>query len=187
MIEAVAGATARENVAQRQVIEHGSGPVRVMAGAGTGKTYTLTQRIVQLVREKRCRPDQILALSFNTKSAAEMRDRITEALVEVMPADAEPPAVMTYHSFGSAIIGEWGGLIGMPPRPQLLSKAGQWLLLWDCLPRVDFRSINLLALRGEHGSPMGKMTALAGRLGDELSTPADLLRFLDGASADDSV
>src|SRR5436305_12445487 len=99
MIEAVAGATARENVAQRQVIEHGSGPVRVMAGAGTGKTYTLTQRIVRLVRETRCRPDQILALSFNTKSAAEMRERITEALVEVMPAGAEPPAAVTYDSF----------------------------------------------------------------------------------------
>jgi len=50
---------------QRQAIEHVNGPLLVIAGAGTGKTTVLTQRIAHLVREGHARPDEILALTYS--------------------------------------------------------------------------------------------------------------------------
>ncbi|HZU11715.1 MAG TPA: ATP-dependent DNA helicase [Chloroflexota bacterium] len=174
--------SAREpNAEQARVVAHGTGPVRIMAGAGTGKTFTITERVTRLIRDGLARPDQILALTFTNKAAAEMGERITAACLEIGVApDAEPVTVLTYHSFGGSVLREWGGLIGIPPAPEILAEAGRWLLLWDCLPRVDFRSVDLLNLRGEYGSPMKKILELSNRLKDELATPEDLLTYLDG-------
>jgi len=55
---------------QREAIEHVRGPMLVLAGAGTGKTTVLTQRIAHLIREDHARPDEILALTY-TDNAAE--------------------------------------------------------------------------------------------------------------------
>jgi DNA helicase-2/ATP-dependent DNA helicase PcrA len=61
---------------QRQAIEHLDGPMLVIAGAGTGKTTVLTQRVANLIREGHARPDEILALTYTDNSAAEMLARV---------------------------------------------------------------------------------------------------------------
>jgi DNA helicase-2/ATP-dependent DNA helicase PcrA len=61
---------------QRQAVEHLDGPMLVIAGAGTGKTTVLTQRVANLIREGHVRPDEILALTYTENSAAEMRARV---------------------------------------------------------------------------------------------------------------
>ena len=61
---------------QREAIEHVHGPLLVVAGAGTGKTTVLTQRIARLVREGHARPDEILAVTYTKNSAQEMRERV---------------------------------------------------------------------------------------------------------------
>ncbi len=61
---------------QRQAVGHVSGPLLVIAGAGTGKTTVLTQRIAHLVTEGHARPDEILALTYSDNSAAEMMNRV---------------------------------------------------------------------------------------------------------------
>src|ERR1035438_9279366 len=61
---------------QRQAIGHVHGPMLVIAGAGTGKTTVLTQRVANLIREGHARPDEILALSYTENSAAEMLARV---------------------------------------------------------------------------------------------------------------
>ena len=65
---------------QREAIEHVSGPMLVVAGAGTGKTSVLTHRISRLVREGHARPDEILALTYTNNAAAEMRERLRKLL-----------------------------------------------------------------------------------------------------------
>src|SRR5947209_9980886 len=175
------------NPEQHLVINHGHGPIRVMAGAGTGKTHTLTARVVRLIADGLARPEQILALTFTDKASAEMRERISSACLELgVPPDAEPVTALTYHSFGNSVIREWGGMIGLPPSPPLLSKAESWLLLWECLPHIDFCSIDLMHLRAPYGSPLPDILKLGSRLKDELASPEQLREFLAAGGVEDA-
>ena len=61
---------------QRDAVEHGDGPLLIVAGAGTGKTHVLTARIVQLIASGRAKPHEILALTFTEKAAATMQERV---------------------------------------------------------------------------------------------------------------
>ena len=67
---------------QREAIEHIHGPVLVVAGAGTGKTSVLVQRIAHLVEAGHARPEQILALTYTRNSANEMRQRVCTLIGE---------------------------------------------------------------------------------------------------------
>src|ERR1700752_1765613 len=61
---------------QREAVEHIHGPMLVVAGAGTGKTSVLVNRIARLVKEGHAKPDEILALTYTVNAAREMRDRV---------------------------------------------------------------------------------------------------------------
>ena len=98
------------NKSQQKAVLHTHGPLLVLAGAGSGKTRVLTNRIARLVSEKICRPSQILALTFTNKAAMEMRQRIGE-MVSAKAASAM--TVSTFHSLGARILREHGGAIGI--------------------------------------------------------------------------
>ncbi len=68
------------NHKQKQVVEHKNGPLMVVAGPGTGKTRTLTQRIAHLIKNKRVLPEHIIAVTFTNKAAQEMRHRLEHLL-----------------------------------------------------------------------------------------------------------
>lgn len=82
------------NDKQIKAVQATSGPVLVIAGAGSGKTRALTSRIAYLIREKRVRPFNILAVTFTNKAANEMRDR----LINLLGNDSALPVVGTFHS-----------------------------------------------------------------------------------------
>src|SRR5947208_3451679 len=84
------------NAEQLQAVEHGEGPLLVIAGPGSGKTRVITQRIVRLLATVRgLEPRDILALTFTEKAAGEMQARVKQAL----PALEESPRISTFHAF----------------------------------------------------------------------------------------
>src|SRR5437763_6650269 len=81
---------------QRQAIEHVSGPMLVLAGAGTGKTTVLIRRIARLVREGRAGPEEILALTYTDNAAQEMLERTQRELRGTETAGLQ---LGTFHAY----------------------------------------------------------------------------------------
>jgi DNA helicase-2/ATP-dependent DNA helicase PcrA len=97
------------NEAQRAAVEHGDGPLMVLAGAGTGKTRVLVQRITRLV-ESGVAPWEILAVTFTNKAAGEMRHRLRELLGE----GADAMWIGTFHATCARLLRRFGSSIGLP-------------------------------------------------------------------------
>jgi len=81
---------------QREAIEHVQGPMLVLAGAGTGKTTVLIQRIAHLIREGHARPNEILALTYTINAGKEMRARVER---ELGKAQVKGLQVETFHAY----------------------------------------------------------------------------------------
>jgi len=96
------------NARQRQAVEHGDGALLVLAGAGTGKTRVLVQRIATLV-DRGMAPWEILAVTFTNKAAGEMRARLAELLGD----RARPMWIGTFHSTCARLLRKWGERIGL--------------------------------------------------------------------------
>ncbi|MFP4531723.1 MAG: UvrD-helicase domain-containing protein [Desulfobacterales bacterium] len=92
------------NPEQMQAVNHGTGPLMIVAGPGTGKTRTITCRIARLIQTETARPDQILAVTFTNKAAAEMSQRLAGFLGK----DAKQPLAATFHAFCHRFLKETG-------------------------------------------------------------------------------
>ncbi|WP_240151918.1 UvrD-helicase domain-containing protein [Streptomyces mobaraensis] len=90
------------DAAQRAVVEHGQGPLLVLAGPGTGKTTTLVEAVAERVR-RGADPERMLVLTFSRKAAAELRDRVAARLGERGLA-ARAPQATTFHSYCYALV-----------------------------------------------------------------------------------
>ena len=94
--------TSTLNKDQKKAVLHKKGPLIIMAGPGTGKTRTLTHRIVHLVKDNKVLPENILAVTFTNKAAVEMRERL-EILIKGVK---ELPLIATFHSLCFKILQE---------------------------------------------------------------------------------
>jgi DNA helicase-2/ATP-dependent DNA helicase PcrA len=117
------------NEGQRAAVTHDAGPLLIVAGAGTGKTTVITRRIAWLIAARRARPEEILALTFTDKAAAEMEERV-DTLVPYGYADVE---IATFHAFGDRILREHALEIGLTPDFRVLNRAEQIIFLRDRL------------------------------------------------------
>jgi DNA helicase-2/ATP-dependent DNA helicase PcrA len=86
---------------QREAIEHIRGPILVVAGAGTGKTTVLTQRIARLIREGHARPDEILAVTYTENAAREIRERVQG---ELRGSDIKGLQANTFHGYCNELL-----------------------------------------------------------------------------------
>ena len=125
----------KTNDSQKTAITHKSGSLLVIAGAGTGKTRVITERIRNLIEHENVRPEEILALTFTEKAANEMLERIGD----VMPLGYEEPWVYTFHSFADRILRSEGLEIGLDPSYKIISTPDQWLLVRKNLFKFDLK------------------------------------------------
>ena len=88
------------NPPQLEAVRHASGPLLILAGAGSGKTRVLTHRIAHLLREKLARPGEILAVTFTNKAAGELKERVAR----LVGPEAERLWVATFHAAGARIL-----------------------------------------------------------------------------------
>jgi DNA helicase II / ATP-dependent DNA helicase PcrA len=114
-------------------------PLKIIAGAGTGKTETLAARYVALVRSG-IAPSRIVLLTFTEDAAAEMRSRvalrIAEASLDLPPHALLNLPIATFHGFAMRLLREHGFAIGLPPSPRLLSddeQAELWQAVRDAI------------------------------------------------------
>lgn len=106
------------NERQREAVLHTEGPVLILAGAGAGKTKTVTFRILHLIK-KGIAPHNILAITFTNKAAKEMQERVEHLLTEDKTLNLssefpERPFLSTFHSLGVHILKENSKLLGLP-------------------------------------------------------------------------
>jgi DNA helicase-2/ATP-dependent DNA helicase PcrA len=164
------------NPAQRDAVTHDAGPLLIVAGAGTGKTTVITRRIAWIVAQGKARPDEILALTFTDKAAAEMEERV-DTLVPYGYADVE---ISTFHAFGDRILREHALEIGLTPDFRVLNRAEQIIFLRD----------RLFELPLEHYRPLGDPTrhlhsliTLLSRCKDEDISPEEYLAHAERLAA----
>jgi DNA helicase-2/ATP-dependent DNA helicase PcrA len=86
------------NPAQRQAVTHNQGPLLIFAGAGSGKTRSITYKTAYLIQELKVSPESILLLTFTNKAADEMKSRVQKLV------DQAPSFSSTFHSFAARLL-----------------------------------------------------------------------------------
>jgi len=164
---------AKLNKAQEQAVKHDKGPLLIVAGAGTGKTTVLINRLAYLITEKKVPSDQILLLTFTEKAAGEMEERSDK----IMPYGYVDLWINTFHSFGERLLREHALDIGLSADFKLLTETEQWVLIK--------KNLNLLNL--DYYKPLGNPTKFISelihhfsRLKDENITAQEYLVYAEG-------
>ncbi|MDP2741727.1 MAG: UvrD-helicase domain-containing protein, partial [bacterium] len=121
------------NSEQKEAILHDKGPLLIVAGAGTGKTTVITQRIVNLIEKGLAKPEEILAVTFTEKAASEMEERV-DKLLEYGYIDLW---ISTFHSFCEKVLRDNALDIGLPPDFKILDNTAGWLLARQNLDKFD--------------------------------------------------
>ena len=116
------------NKEQQEAALHMKGPLLIVAGAGAGKTKTITHRIVNLIKNG-VAPEKILAVTFTNKAAKEMRERIIAEIEKNAKGQDKIPFVSTFHSLGVYIIKENARLLGLTKYFTILDESDATTLI----------------------------------------------------------
>ena len=163
------------NRSQEQAVTHPGGPLVVVAGAGTGKTRTLTRLFAWLV-DQGVPADQILALTFSSAAAAEMRERL-ESLIE---SPYEELHVATFHSFCTRLLQDEALEAGVDPFLSPVTPADRLALL---LERLDDLTLRHHETRGNPAPLLASFVSRIDRLKDEMVSAADYRRHAERLAA----
>lgn len=121
------------NQQQQLAVQHKNGPLLILAGAGSGKTRVLTERVVALINNRTCHPSQILAVTFTNKAASEMRGRI-ESRIGTFAREAW---INTFHSACLKILRRHGDKVGLPPNFAIFDDSDQISLIKKILIELN--------------------------------------------------
>jgi len=161
------------NKQQLAAVKHNKGPLLIIAGAGTGKTTVVTERIKYLISKRSVKPSEILALTFTEKAAREMEERVDVA----MPFGYTQMWISTFHSFCDRILRREALNIGLDPKFKLMTEA----------EAIQFVRKNLFEFKLKYFRPMGNPTKFVGgmlqhfsRLQDEDISPTEYEEWAKG-------
>ena len=163
------------NEEQIEAVKHKTGPLLVIAGAGTGKTTVVTERIKYLIEKDLAKPSEILALTFTEKAAREMEARVDVA----MPYGYTQMWISTFHSFCDRVLRAEALHIGFNPRFKLMTGA----------VNTQFVRANLFKFKLKYFRSLGNPTKFVSgmlqhfsRLQDEDVSPKDYLKWVERES-----
>jgi DNA helicase-2/ATP-dependent DNA helicase PcrA len=125
---------------QRVAVEHPLEPLVVIAGAGTGKTTVMAERILWAVRAGHARAEEVLALTFTNKAAGELAARVRDRL-----GPDNDVTVATYHSFAASLVAAYALWLDLHPRTTLLNRAQAWEALFGVFDELRFTRRSTLA------------------------------------------
>jgi ATP-dependent DNA helicase Rep len=120
------------NPAQLEAVHYVQGPCLVLAGAGSGKTRVITQKIARLI-EVGLEPKRIAAITFTNKAASEMRDRARKLIGK----GAQEVMICTFHALGVRIMRQDGHVLGLKPQFSILDSDDVVSILKDCGGTTD--------------------------------------------------
>jgi len=159
------------NDAQKRAITHGEGPLLVIAGAGTGKTRVITERIRHLLQtDDSLSGENILGLTFTKKAAGEMKARVVKATGE----RGKAVTLATFHSFCETLLAE------ADPQRVMLDEFDHWILLRRNLRRLRLEKYRRLA---DPGQFLNDFVEFFSRCQDELVSGEDYQRYAAGLAA----
>ena len=156
-------------VEQLEAITAPVGPAHLIAGAGSGKTAVMAARIVHLIDRLGVEPAAILGLTFTNKAAAELEQRVRQALAAGGrdPASGAEITVSTYHAFAAEVVQTFGVRVGVEPDADLLSDAQQYQLLLSILETERFEHVQVRS----PGTTIGAALRLASACADHMIDP----------------
>src|ERR1700721_1500172 len=151
---------------QQQAIGYVHGPMLVIAGAGTGKTTVLTQRVANLIREGHARPDEILALTYTENSAAEMMNRVRS---ELKGTDTNGLQACTFHGWCYRLLQRRGAGFGV------LDDKDLWVFLRRRIRELQLKQFVRAANVGQF---LDSLLEFMRRCQDELVGPAEYALYV---------
>ena len=152
------------NPEQRRAVETTEGPMLILAGAGSGKTKTLTHRIAYLLYSKKATPFNILAVTFTNKAAGEMRQRIAKLLSKDAGNRGFLPFMGTFHSICVRILRQDGEAMGIP----------RTFVIWDEADRLAaIKQVSRQVGIDEKSFPSNLLASLISGAKNELLSPAE--------------
>ncbi|MFH1012503.1 MAG: ATP-dependent DNA helicase, partial [Candidatus Peregrinibacteria bacterium] len=158
------------NARQREAVEHKNGPLLVIAGAGTGKTRVITERLAHIVNSGWCKNEQVLALTFTEKATAEIEERVDR----LMRLGYESIPIHTFHGFCDQLLREFGMDIGIASNFKILQGVDRWMFMKE----------HLFTFELDYYRPMGNPTSFIdallstfSRFKEELNSPQAILKL----------
>jgi len=148
------------NPEQKKAVIHSKGPLLIVAGAGTGKTTVIANRIAYLISQKKAKPEEILALTFTEKAAAEMQERV-DMLVPYGFADVW---ISTFHSFGNRILEDESIFLGLTSDFKVMAQPQQIVFFREHLFEFPMEKLRPLGNPQKH---IDALLFLFSRLKDE--------------------
>jgi ATP-dependent DNA helicase Rep len=122
------------NTPQREAVKYLDGPLLVLAGAGSGKTRVITQKISYLIKEADYSPKQIAAITFTNKAALEMQERVSKLM---QGTNIKGLTIATFHSLGLQMLRAEAALLGYKPQFSILDSSDSFKILADVLATTD--------------------------------------------------
>ena len=174
--------TFRPSPEQQAVIEYGPAPLRVAAGAGTGKTSALAYRTARLMNRFGIPPEQVLGVTFTNKAADELARRTRQAAAGAPGGAMQEIDVFTYHGFAAHLLGAYGALVGMEYDARLITPAQTRQLLRDSLDAAALEAVDA----SNTNAAVDSLMQLSGELSDNLIRPEELADAERAAAPDET-